>query len=84
MPQIEDLINIIDKITIYNQNLKALSKTVYTYKDDQKLFHEFTAQVTGRTKSIQQIKAKQQNDANGDAKDEKDKKGKKGGKKKNN
>jgi len=63
--------------------LQALSKTVYTYKDDQTLFREFTAEVTGRNKVIDAIKAKQAAEAAGGDGDGKDKKGKKGkGKKK--
>lgn len=65
--------------------LQALSKTVYTYKDDQRLFREFTAEVTGRNKFIADFKAKQEAEASGggdgDGKDKKGKKGKKGKKK---
>lgn len=60
--------------------LQALSKTVYTYKDDQTLFREFTAEVTGRTKAIAAIKAKEAAaaaEAEGEGKDKKGKKGKK-------
>merc|ERR1712154_102431 len=65
--------------------LNALSRTIYTYKEQQVLFREFTAEVTGRNKAITKIKAKQASDAKGgDEGDGKDKKGKKGkaGKKK--
>merc|ERR1712087_721713 len=60
--------------------LQALSKTAYTYKDDQTLFREFTAEVTGRTKAIAKINAKlaaeaAENEGGGDGK-----KGKKKGK----
>jgi len=60
--------------------LQALSKTIYTYKDDQTLFREFTAEVTGRGKEIAAIQAKAAAaaaDAEGDGKDKKGKKGKK-------
>merc|ERR1712087_882911 len=60
--------------------LQALSKTAYTYKDDQTLFREFTAEVTGRTKAIAKIKAKMEAEAAGNDGDGKDKKGKKKGK----
>jgi len=61
--------------------LKALSKTAYTYKDDQMLFRQFTAAVSGRTKAIAKIKAKEAAEASGggdDGGDKKKKKGKKG------
>ena len=59
--------------------LKALSKTAYTYKDDQILFRQFTAAVTGRTKAISKIRAKEAGQADdGGDEDGKKKKGKKG------
>merc|ERR1712008_178564 len=66
----------------YHQFKQALAKTEYNYKDNQQLFAEFTAQITGRTKDIKQIKAKQAaeeagNDGDKKGKDDKKKKAKK-------
>lgn len=61
--------------------LRALSKTIYTYKDDQESFRKYTAIVTGRSKAIQIYNSKLAAEAAGDGTDGKKGSKKKGGKK---